>query len=143
VNPGAGRYLADHIPGATLAELPGLDHLLWVGDTDAVIDRSEQFVTGTRSTAPTDRVVATVLLIDMVDSTRRAAEMGDRRWGGLLEAYQKDIRQEISRFREVEMDTAGDGFFATFDGRDESRAGAGFQHGQKPCRRLATALYGA
>jgi pimeloyl-ACP methyl ester carboxylesterase len=116
VNPSAGRYLADHIPGATLAELPGFDHLLWVGDTDAVIDRIEEFVTGTRATAPTDRVLATVVFIDMVDSTRRAAEMGDLRWGDLLKAYQKNVRQEISRFHGVEIDTAGDGFFATFDG---------------------------
>jgi class 3 adenylate cyclase len=82
----AGRYLAQHIPGARYAGLAGIDHLPWVGDSDSVVDAIEEFVTGTRGTRDVDRVLATVLFIDIVGSTQRLAEMGDRRWRDLLRA---------------------------------------------------------
>ncbi len=112
----AGRYLAAHIPGARYVELPGPDHLWFLGDADSVLDPIQEFLTGTRGAAEVDRVLATVLFTDVVSSTRRAAELGDRRWAELLEAYHSAVRNEISRFRGREIDTAGDGVFAAFDG---------------------------
>ena len=116
VNVEAGRYLAAHIPSARYVELPGPDHLWFLGDADSVLDPIQEFLTGTRGAAEVDRVLATVLFTDVVSSTRRAAELGDRRWAELLEAYHSAVRNEISRFRGREIDTAGDGVFAAFDG---------------------------
>jgi pimeloyl-ACP methyl ester carboxylesterase len=87
VKPEAGRYLAEHIPGAKYVELPGVDHIPWAGDADALADEVEEFLTGARPYPRTERVLATVLFTDIVDSTRRAAELGDRRWRGLLEDH--------------------------------------------------------
>ena len=112
---GQGRYLAEHIPGARFVELSG-DHSPWVGDTDAIVDAVEEFLTGTISRPAVDRVLATVLFIDIVGSTERAAGLGDRKWRDLLGAYYALVRRELARFRGREVDTAGDGFFATFDG---------------------------
>jgi pimeloyl-ACP methyl ester carboxylesterase len=112
----AGRYLAAHIPGAKYVELPGVDHPYWVGDTDSVLDQVQEFLTGTRGAADVDRVLATVLFTDVVASTRTAVELGDRRWAELLVAYHGAVRNELSRFRGREIDTAGDGVFAAFDG---------------------------
>jgi pimeloyl-ACP methyl ester carboxylesterase len=112
----SGRYLARHIPGARLVEVAGIDHLPWVGDTDAILDEVEHFVTGTRRGAEPDRILATVLFTDIVGSTQRAAELGDRRWRSLLESHHALVRGELARFRGQEIDTAGDGFLATFDG---------------------------
>jgi class 3 adenylate cyclase len=111
-----GRYLAEHVPGARFVELAGNDHMPWVGDSDAVLDEVEQFLTGGRRGAEPDRVLATVLFTDIAGSTVRAAELGDQRWSELLEAHHGRVRALISRYGGREVDTAGDGFLATFDG---------------------------
>jgi len=108
--------LAARIPGAKFVELPGIDHLPWVGDQDAVLDEVEEFLTGVRQGPEPDRVLATVLFTDIVSSTERAAELGDQGWRHLLESYYGIVRRELARFRGREIDTAGDGFLATFDG---------------------------
>jgi class 3 adenylate cyclase len=111
-----GRWIASRIPGARLVELPGEDHLPWVGDQDAVLDEVEEFLTGVRRGPDPDRVLATVLFTDIVGSTERAARLGDRAWQDLLELHHALVRKELARFRGREVDTAGDGFLATFDG---------------------------
>jgi pimeloyl-ACP methyl ester carboxylesterase len=113
---GHGRYLAQHIPNAKYVELPGEDHLYYVGDSDVVLNEVQEFLTGARHVFEEDRVLATVLFADIVDSTERAAELGDRRWRELLERYYEMARREVTRYRGREVDTAGDSFFATFDG---------------------------
>ena len=110
-----GRYLAERIPDARLAELPGDDHMPFL-DSDQIIDEVEEFLTGTRHVAETDRVLATVLFTDIAGSTERAAALGDRRWRDVLAGYYGTARRELARFRGREVDTAGDGFFAAFDG---------------------------
>ena len=110
-----GRYTAAHITGARYVELPGSDHAPWVNGDD-IIAEIREFLTGVREPAEPDRVLATVLFTDIVGSTERAAEMGDRRWSDLLERHHAAVRNELGRFRGREIDTAGDGFFATFDG---------------------------
>lgn len=110
------RYLAKHIDGASLIEVPGRDHFPWVGDTDAILDEVEQFVTGSRRVAEPDRVLATVMFTDIVDSTAQLAEHGDRSYRELLGQFYSIVRRELVRHRGREVDTAGDGFFATFDG---------------------------
>jgi class 3 adenylate cyclase len=110
------RYLAQHIVGATLVELPGGDHFPWSGDQEAVIGEVEQFLTGARSAPERDRVLATVLFTDLVGSTERAAELGDRRWADTLQGHQALVRSELAKFEGREIDTAGDGFLATFNG---------------------------
>lgn len=112
----SARYLAGHIPGARYAELDGIDHVPWGGNMDAVVDEIEEFLTGVRHAAEPERVLATVLFTDIVDATRRAAELGDRRWRDVLEAHHATVRAELARFRGREIDTAGDGFLAAFDG---------------------------
>jgi len=116
VNVAEGRYLASKIPGAKFVELAGADHWISAGDTDAIADEIEEFLTGTRPVPDTDRVLATVLFTDIVASTEQAAELGDRRWRDLLRAHEAIVRGELERFRGREVDTAGDGFLATFDG---------------------------
>lgn len=110
------RYMARRIPNARYVELPGDDHLPWVGDQDAILDEIEEFLTGLRRGPAPDRVLATVLFTDIVGSTERAAQLGDRRWRDLLDGYYAQVRRELERFRGREIDTAGDGVFATFDG---------------------------
>ncbi|WP_046867649.1 adenylate/guanylate cyclase domain-containing protein [Microvirga massiliensis] len=116
VNVEAGRFLAASIPGAKYVELPGADHLLWVGDTDRVADEVEEFLTGSRAQIEPDRVLATVLFTDIVDSTRRASELGDRCWRARLDQHDEIVRREIGHLRGREIKTLGDGFLATFDG---------------------------
>jgi class 3 adenylate cyclase len=112
-----GRFLAQHIPHARLAEFAGADHLPYIGENaDDIADEIEEFVTGSRPDAEPDRVLATVLLTDIVDSTKRASELGDRRWRALLDRHDDLVRQEISRLRGREVKALGDGFLATFDG---------------------------
>jgi len=115
-----GRYLAEHIPGARLVELPGRDFAPQLGDPERFFAELESFlqevVKGEAWEAEPDRVLATVLFTDIVDSTARAAELGDRAWRQLLQQHHETVRSQLSRFRGKEMDTAGDGFFATFDG---------------------------
>jgi pimeloyl-ACP methyl ester carboxylesterase len=116
VNVEAGRYQAAHIPGAKYVELPGVDHIPFIGDADAVLDEIEEFLTGVRPAPESDRVLATVLFTDIVGSTEHAARLGDRRWRDLLQAHHGLVRRELARFRGREVDTAGDGFLASFDG---------------------------
>jgi len=111
-----GRYLAANIAGARIVEVPGDDHFPWVGDTDAILDEVEQFVTGFRRGAEPDRILATVLFTDIVDSTRHLAAQGDRRWRELLAQFYAILREGLERFRGREINTTGDGLFATFDG---------------------------
>jgi class 3 adenylate cyclase len=112
----ASRYMAERIPGARLVELPGVDHLPFFGDQDSVVELTQEFLTGARPVVEPDRVLATLLFSDIVDSTRRAAELGDRRWHRLLVDHQEVVRQQLGRFRGREVKTTGDGFLATFDG---------------------------
>ena len=111
-----GRYLAEHIPGAKIVEVPGVDHYPWVGDSDAILDEVQHFVSGSRRGAEPDRVLATVLFVDIVDSTRHLAAQGDRRWRDLLAQFYAILREGLERFRGREINATGDGLFATFDG---------------------------
>jgi class 3 adenylate cyclase len=111
-----GRYMAERIPGAKYVELPGDDHLWFVGDIDPVIEETEEFLTGARSVVEPDRVLATVMFTDIVDSTRRAADLGDRGWRDVVERHDQLMRRELERHRGREVKTMGDGFLATFDG---------------------------
>lgn len=110
------RYLAAKIPGAKLVELPGSDHHPWAGDVDAVVDEIEEFLTGVRHTPEPDRILATVLFVDIAGSTERVSQLGDRRWRELLESYRAAVRRELARSRGREIDWAGDGVLVTFDG---------------------------
>jgi class 3 adenylate cyclase len=115
VDVAAGRYLGNHIPEAKYVELPGSDHGAFL-DSDRILDEVEEFLTGSRTAAEPDRVLATVLFTDIVDSTRRAAELGDSGWRLLRDRHNDAVRQEFARFRGREVKTLGDGFLATFDG---------------------------
>ena len=118
-NIAATRYAAERIPGARLVELAGEDHMLYAGDVDAVLAQIEPFLADAwagREDADLDRVLATVLFTDIVGATATAAELGDRRWRELLTDHHALVRRELARFRGRELDTAGDGFFASFDG---------------------------
>ena len=110
------RFLARQIPGAKYVELPGEDHFFWTGDADAYLDQIEEFLTGERHACESDRVLATVLFADIAGSTERAVQLGDVRWHELLDDFYDVARRQLERFRGREVDTAGDGFFAAFDG---------------------------
>ena len=114
--PEHGRYLAQHIPGARYVELSGGDHLFFVQDADPLLAEIQEFLTGVREGGEAERVLATVLFVDIVGSTEHAVRLGDRRWRDLLDAYYRAVRGELARFRGREIDTAGDGLFAMFDG---------------------------
>ncbi|MEH2539480.1 MULTISPECIES: adenylate/guanylate cyclase domain-containing protein [unclassified Bradyrhizobium] len=116
VNVEAGRFLANQIPNAKYVELPGNDHLLWVGNTERVVDEVEEFLTGSRHIPEPDRVLATVLFTDIVGSTKRAEAIGDRAWHDLLDRHNEIVRREILHHRGREVKTTGDGFLITFDG---------------------------
>jgi pimeloyl-ACP methyl ester carboxylesterase/plasmid stabilization system protein ParE len=111
-----GRYVADHIPGATFVETDGADHLFFTGDADTVLDEIEEFLTGIRPLPLVERVLATVLFTDIVDSTKRAVELGDQRWKELLGRHDAQVRRQLARFQGREVNTTGDGFLARFDG---------------------------
>ncbi|MCV7380804.1 hydrolase [Mycobacterium alsense] len=111
-----GRYLADCIAGAKFVELDGADHLFFTGDADALLDEVEEFLTGVRPLPAVERVLATVLFTDIVDSTKRAVELGDERWKVLLGKHDAQVRRQLERFRGREVNTTGDGFLARFDG---------------------------
>jgi class 3 adenylate cyclase len=110
------RLMAKLIPGARFVELPGADHIPSLGDADTVLDLTEEFLTGAPPAPKTDRVLATVLFTDIVQSTERAAEAGDRRWRELLEAHDSAMRSVLERHGGREIKHTGDGFLATFDG---------------------------
>jgi class 3 adenylate cyclase len=110
------RYMAERIPGARLIEMDGEDHWPWVSDPEQVCGHVEEFLTGTRPAPRTDRVLATVLFTDIIGSTERASEIGDRRWRELLDAHEQTFRHELERQGGREVKTTGDGFLATFDG---------------------------
>jgi class 3 adenylate cyclase/pimeloyl-ACP methyl ester carboxylesterase len=114
--PEPGRVLAERIPDAKLVEVPGDDFIPVVGNADALLDEIIRFVEQTDPEPEPERVLATVLFTDLVDSTAKAADLGDRAWTRLLQDHHARIRRELVRFRGVEHDTAGDGFFASFDG---------------------------
>jgi class 3 adenylate cyclase len=112
-----GRNLAKHIPGARYVEIPGMDHNVTDNETqDVIADEIEEFITGERHHIEPDRVLATVMFTDMARSTERLAELGDQRWRELLAGYYTTLRKELATFRGREVNTAGDGLLATFDG---------------------------
>jgi class 3 adenylate cyclase len=112
---GAGRYLAEHIPGARLVVLPGDDHLFFVGDTDALVDEIEEFLTGARSGAEADVRTMTVLFTDIVASTEHQSRVGPREWSRVTDHHDAMVRAALNRHRGHEVKTTGDGFLATFD----------------------------
>ena len=116
VNIGNGRWLAEHLPNAKLIELPGGDHSILYEGTGATLAEVQEFLTGTRYAPEPERTLATVLFTDIVDSTRLASELGDRRWRELLERHQQAVRDGLGRFAGREIKSTGDGFLATFDG---------------------------
>jgi class 3 adenylate cyclase len=110
-----GRYLARNIPGARYVELPTDDHVPWF-DPETTVAEIREFLTGTREAESPNRVLVTILFTDLAMSTELVASLGDRRWRDLLEQHHTTVRRELTRFDGREVDTAGDGFFATFDG---------------------------
>jgi len=116
VNIRSGRWLAEHIPGARLVEMPGIDHSIWVGEADRVLDEVEEFVTGKREQVEPDRVLKTIMFTDIVGSTERAAAMGDGAWRDLLASHDAFMRKQIDRFRGITVKQLGDGVLACFDG---------------------------
>jgi class 3 adenylate cyclase len=114
--PARGKYVADHIPGAKYVELPGRNAYHFVEPWQPSLQEIAEFLTGQQADVADDRVLATVLFTDIVDSTRRAAEMGDRDWHALLDAHDAVVRAQLTRFRGREVNSTGDGFLAMFDG---------------------------
>ena len=110
------RYMGERIPGARVVELPGNDHLPWEGDREALLDEVERFLSGVQTDVEPDRVLATLLFTDIVRSTAKAAELSDRAWQDVLTQHDRLVRAQVARFRGREVDMAGDGIFATFDG---------------------------
>jgi class 3 adenylate cyclase len=116
VTPAQGKYVADHVPGAKYVELPGRNLFHIVEPWRASFQEVAEFLTGEKAEVADDRVLATVLFTDIVDSTRQAAEMGDRDWHALLDAHDAVVRSQLARFRGREVNTSGDGFLTMFDG---------------------------
>src|SRR5207302_3947720 len=114
------RYLAEHIPDARYVELEGVDSFPFVGDSDAIIEEIQEFLTGVRSGGELIRALRTVMFTDIVDATAHAAAVGDRRWRDLLAQHDRDVRAELARFDGREVKTVGDGFLATFAGPPSS-----------------------
>jgi class 3 adenylate cyclase len=110
------EFVRDHVPGARLVELPGSESVIFLDDTDPLVDELEELVTGTRAARPPERVLATVMFTDLVGSTKRASEVGDRAWRDLLDAHHALVRAELAAHGGDEIKTMGDGFLATFDG---------------------------
>lgn len=108
------HYLAERIAGSHLVELPGQDVLYWVGDTGPMLDEIEEFITGVRGGSDAERLLTTIMFTDIVGSTERAAVLGDHRWRDLLDNHDRIVRHELQRFSGREVNTAGDGFVATF-----------------------------
>jgi class 3 adenylate cyclase len=130
-----GRYLARQIPGARLLELPGRDHLWWVGDTDKILEEIQEFVTGNRAPRTVERILTTVMFTDIVGSTTRARTLGDRKWADLLSLHNQRIRQELKRYGGREVKSTGDGILATFNGPATGiRCGAAILRSMKELR---------
>jgi pimeloyl-ACP methyl ester carboxylesterase/class 3 adenylate cyclase len=115
-DPRHSRYLADHIPGARYVELDGVDSFPFIGDSDAIVEEIEEFLTGARSSGKLARALLTVMFTDIVDATARAATLGDARWRDLLAAHHARVREQLVHFDGREVKTVGDGFLATFAG---------------------------
>jgi class 3 adenylate cyclase len=115
-DPRHSRYLAEHIPGARYVELDGADSFPFVGDSDAILEEVEEFLTGGRGGGEIARALLTLMFTDIVDATARASELGDGRWRDLLARHDEDVRKELERFQGREVKTVGDGFLATFAG---------------------------
>jgi class 3 adenylate cyclase len=111
-----GRFIASQITTARFVEFSGADHSWWTQDRDTILDEIEELVTGVRPAPEPDRVLATVLFADIIGSTERARELGDHRWAELLERFHVAVQRELEHFRGREVDSAGDGFLAAFDG---------------------------
>jgi class 3 adenylate cyclase len=111
-----GRYLAEHIAGARLVEFEGTDHWPWVGEMTPIVEEIEEFLTGTRRAPEPERALATVLFTDIVGSTERAVQLGDKAWRDLLQRHDAMVREALARHRGREVKSTGDGFLATFDG---------------------------
>ena len=127
------RYIAANIPNARLVELEGVDQPPWAGDSGAIVDEIQEFLTGMRSAPEVDRVLSTVLFSDIVGSTERAAALGDRGWSDLLADHNARVRALLAQYRGREVDTAGDGFLATFDGPARAvRCGEAIREGVRP-----------
>lgn len=110
------QYISDRIPNATLKLLPGNDHLVWYGDQDRLLSEIEEFLTGQKGTASSERVLLTVMMTDIVGSTERAASMGDRDWRSLLDRHDRIVRQKVAAFGGQTINTTGDGFITSFTG---------------------------
>jgi class 3 adenylate cyclase len=113
---GHGRFLAEHVPDARLIELAGQEHMPWLGDRDAVLGAVEQFLTGSQRTQQPERVLATILFVDIAGSTEQVAAMGDKRWRDMLNEFYGRVREVLQHYRGREVNTAGDGFLVAFDG---------------------------
>jgi pimeloyl-ACP methyl ester carboxylesterase len=132
VNIEEGRWLASQIPGARFVALQGDDHMPWTGDQDALVDEVQEFLTGIRSSRDIDRVLATVLFTDIVNSTQHMARVGDKAWNDWLDRHHAVVRRELASYRGREINVAGDGFFATFDGPARGvHCALGIQQGAK------------
>ncbi|HEV3407850.1 MAG TPA: adenylate/guanylate cyclase domain-containing protein [Gaiellaceae bacterium] len=116
ITPEQGRYVAERIPGAKFVAVPGADYGLAVGDPDAIVDEVEEFLTGAKTAGDADRVLATVLFTDIVGSTARLSELGDRQWREVLASHDALARRQVERYGGRLVDTTGDGLLATFDG---------------------------
>jgi class 3 adenylate cyclase len=116
VNRRAGEWMAQQIEGAKYVELQGIDHLPWAGDVESILGEVEEFLTGVRRGPEPDRVLLTVLFVDIVESTRLASELGDSRWREVLDSFYSLSRKELERHKGTEIKTTGDGFLASFDG---------------------------
>ncbi|HSM01376.1 MAG TPA: adenylate/guanylate cyclase domain-containing protein [Acidimicrobiia bacterium] len=128
-----GRYVAERVEHARIVELPGADHFFWAGETTQMLDEIEEFVTGHRVGRLPDRVLATVMFTDIVDSTDRAVALGDRKWSDLLKRHDDLVRSQLAAWRGREINTTGDGFLATFDGPARGiRAGKSIAETVKP-----------
>jgi class 3 adenylate cyclase len=114
--PEHGRYLAERIRGARYVELSGVDHLFFAEDVDRLLAEVQEFLTGVREAREPERVLATVMFVDIAGSTEQATRLGDREWRDLLNRYYATARRQVERFRGREVDTAGDSLFVTFDG---------------------------
>ncbi len=124
IPPAHGRYLAEHIPGAVLVELPGADDLWWIGGGEAIVDEIQYFATGARGAAESTHTVMTILFTDIARSTELASSLGDRAWRRLLDDHDVMVRRELRRFRGQEINTTGDGFLASFADTDDAVAAA-------------------